>query len=69
MKRSQESKPQLLTNYSEIMPHLQKQSFEDLEKEKALHQQLIDSRVEKQRKFLLEKLKQEQSKKLRNILK
>lgn len=51
------------------MPHLQKYSPEDLEREKTLHKQLIESRVEKQRKFLLEKLKQEQSKKLRNILK
>lgn len=51
------------------MQHLQKHSHEDLEKEKALHQQLIDSRVEKQRKFLIEKLKQEQSKKVQNLLK
>lgn len=51
------------------MQHLQKHSHEDLEKEKAIHQQLINSRVEKQRKFLIEKLKQEQSKKLQNLLK
>lgn len=42
---------------------------DELERDKILHAQFIESRREKQRKFLLEKLKQEQSKKLQNLLK
>ena len=36
------------------MPHLTKTLLKILERESFLHQQLIDSRREKQRKFLLE---------------
>ena len=72
MKRPQESQSQLLTNYSEIMHHLPKHEpdeRDDLERDKVLHAQLIESRREKQRKLLLERLRKSQSDRLRNILK
>lgn len=51
------------------LPKHEHDERDDLERDKVLHAQLIELRREKQRQFLLEKLKQEQSKKLRNLLK
>lgn len=45
------------------------EELEEMKQDFASHQKLTEWRREKQRQFLLEKLKQEQSKKLRNILK
>ena len=42
---------------------------DDLERDKVLHAQLIESRREKHRKLLLERLRKSQSDRLRNILK
>ena len=72
MKRPQESQSQLLLSYSEIMHHLPKHDpdeRDDLERDKVLHAQLIESRREKQRKLLLERLRNDQQSRLRNILK
>ena len=72
MKRPKESQTQLLLSYSEIMHHLPKHEpdeRDDLERDKVLHAQLIESRREKQRKLLLERLRKSQSDRLRNILK
>ena len=71
-KRSQESKPQLLTNYSEIMHHLPQHTpdeRDELEREKIAHAQLIEWRREKQRQALLQELAERQQERLRNILK
>ncbi len=54
------------------MHHLPKHELDerdDLERDKVLHAQLIESRREKQRKLLLERLRKSQSDRLRNILK
>ena len=42
---------------------------DELERDKILHAQLIEGRREKQRKVLLEKLRNDQKDRLRNILK
>lgn len=42
---------------------------DELERDKVLHAQLIESRREKQRKVLLERLRNDQQSRLRNILK
>ena len=72
MKRPQESQSQLLPSYSEIMHHLPKHEpdeRDDLERDKVLHAQLIESRREKQRKVILERLRKSQSDRIRNLLK
>ncbi len=72
MKRPQESQSQLLLSYSEIMHHLPKHEpdeRDDLERDKVLHAQLIESRREKQRKVLLERLRNDQQQRIRNLLK
>ena len=72
MKRPQESQSQLLTNYSEIMHHLPKHDpdeRDDLERDKVLHAQLTESRREKQRMVLLERLRNNQQQRIRNLLK
>ena len=42
---------------------------DDLERDKVLHAQLIESRRENQRKVLLERLRQQSQDRLRNLLK
>ena len=54
------------------MHHLPKHDADerdDLERDKVLHAQLIESRREKQRKLLLERLRNDQQQRIRNLLK
>ena len=51
------------------LPKHEPNERDDLERDKVLHAQLIESRREKQRKLLLERLRKSQSERLRNILK
>ena len=68
----QEDERSLYFSYSEIMHHLPKHEpdeRDDLERDKVLHAQLIESRRENQRKLLLERLRKSQSDRIRNLLK
>jgi len=51
------------------LPKHEPDERDDLERDKVLHAQLIESRREKQRKVLLERLRNDQQSRLRNILK
>ena len=51
------------------LPKHEPDERDDLERDKVLHAQLIESRREKQRKLLLERLRNDQQSRLRNILK
>ena len=51
------------------LPKHEPDERDDLERDKVLHAQLIESRRENQRKLLLERLQKSQSDRLRNILK
>jgi len=51
------------------LPKHEPDERDDLERDKILHAQLIESRREKQRKVLLERLRNDQQSRLRNILK
>ena len=51
------------------LPKHEPDERDDLERDKVLHAQLIESRRENQRKLLLEMLRKSQSDRLRNILK
>ena len=45
------------------------EELEEMKKEMATHKELIEWRREKQRQFLLQQLRQQQTDRLRNILK
>ena len=51
------------------LPKHEPDERDDLERDKVLHAQLIESRRENQRKLLLERLRNDQQGRLRNILK
>jgi hypothetical protein len=51
------------------LPKHEPDERDDLERDKVLHAQLIESRREKQRKAILEELANNQQKRIRNILK
>ena len=51
------------------LPKHEPDERDDLERDKVLHAQLIESRREKQRKILLERLRQQQTERIRNLLK
>lgn len=51
------------------LPKHEPDERDDLERDKVLHAQLIESRRENQRQFLLERLRQQQSDRIRNLLK
>ena len=58
-----------LTSNMHHLPKHEPDERDDLERDKVLHAQLIESRREKQRKVLLERLRKSQSDRIRNILK
>ena len=51
------------------LPKHEPDERDDLERDKVLHAQLIESRREKQRKLLLERLRNDQQQRIRNLLK
>lgn len=51
------------------LPKHEPDERDELERDKVLHAQLIEGRREKQRKVLLERLRNDQKSRLRNILK
>ena len=64
----QESFVSLISNMHHLPKH-EPDERDDLERDKVLHAQLIEGRREKQRKVLLERLRNDQQSRLRNILK
>lgn len=51
------------------LPQHEPDERDDLERDKVLHAQLIESRRENQRKLLLERLRNDQQQRIRNLLK
>ena len=51
------------------LPKHEPDERDDLERDKVLHAQLIEGRRENQRKLLLERLRQQQTDRIRNLLK
>mgnify|MGYP007121926997 CR=1 FL=1 len=52
-----------------LLPKHDPDERDDLERDKVLHAQLIESRRENQRKLLLERLRNDQQQRIRNLLK
>ena len=51
------------------LPKHEPDERDDLERDKVLHAQFIEGRREKQRKLLLERLRNDQQQRIRNLLK